>query len=401
MKPVAALCKAASLVLAGSVALAVRAPALSARDGTRVQRVVVGRGSALAACDGLESSNANRARTRFPRNAELAFRGRLSGGIGQAPASDSAGNLIVAHGEPRLSKLGPKAQTLWSERLPSEASCAPVVLANGAILIVTRDGDALYFSSSGKLEHKHALPFSETSRHTVAIPTGSGGALVARGSELVQLDAEGRVERRTRAKTDVSALAESGSNLVAIGADGSVQLARASGDFETVGGFGGAVTDGAAVRAGSVFAIVDAHKWLALDLNDGQVTTLATDSALTLTGPAALFATQGAALIADGGFVSTRRGDGSEALRIPLSNFGAGFDPALRGLRPALVISDRDGALAAVRSGSDALVVSPEGSVVHIESTSCLDPFRPTPTPSGLVFTCRSGQLFGVSDKAP
>jgi hypothetical protein len=362
---------------------------------------VVGRGSALAACDGLDSSNAYRARTHFPRNAELSFRGRLSGGIGQAPASDSVGNLIIAHGEPRLSKLDPKGQTLWSERLPSEASCAPVLLGSGAILIVTRDGEALFFSSSGKLEHKHPLPFSETSRHTVAIPTGSGGALVARGSELVQLDASGRVERRTRAKTDVSALAESGANLVAISVDGGVQVAHESGDFETVGSFGGTVSDGAAVRSGTLFAIVDAHKWLALALNNGQVTSLASDAALTLTGPAALFATQGAALVVDGGFISTRHGDGSEALRIPLNNFGPGFDPALRGLRPALVISDSEGALAAVRSGTDAVVVGPDGSAVHVESTSCLDPFRPTPTPSGLVFACRAGQLFGVSGKAP
>ena len=211
---------AASIVLSWCGALALGSRAVSAHDGMHVARVVVGRGSALAACAGLDSSNANRARTRFPRNAELAFRGRLTGGIGQALACDAAGNLIVAHGEPRLSKLDAKGQALWSERLPSEASCAPVLLASGSILIITREGDALFFSTNGKLDHRRALPFSEASRHTSAIPTGSGGALVVRGSELLQLDSSGNVNRRIRSNSDVSAVAESGPDLVVVNVDG-------------------------------------------------------------------------------------------------------------------------------------------------------------------------------------
>ena len=373
----------------------------NARDATRVQHAVVGPSAAPAACEGLSASNANRSRTHFPQNPELSFRSRLPGGIGQAPASDAAGNLIILHGEPRLSKLDPKGRTLWSERLSSEAACAPVLTSDGSILVVTRDAEAWYFSASGKRLFKQQLELSDPRAHTLAIPTSSGGALVASGSELVQLDGSGHVLRHTRAKGGVAAIAESNGELVLVSINGAVELARESGDFELVGSFGGALSEGAAVQGGKAFAIVDAHKWAMLDLSSGQVLTLATDSTLALTGPAALFATHGAALVADGGFVSLRAPDGAEALRIALAAGAQGFDPALRGLRPALVISDPDGAVAAVQSGLDALVVSPDGSATRIDNTSCLDPFRPTPTPSGLVFACRSGQLFAVSGKAP
>jgi hypothetical protein len=106
-------------------------------------------------------------------------------------------------------------------------------------------------------------------------------------------------------------------------------------------------------------------------------------------------------LVADGGFVSVRAKDGAESARVALSAAGQGFDPASRGLRAALLVSDQQGAIAAVRGGTDALVLGASGSALRIDETSCLDPFRPTPTPRGLVFACRSGQLFGVSEKAP
>jgi hypothetical protein len=373
----------------------------SARDAQRVQRLIVGRGSALAACEGLDASNGNRARTRFPASPELAFRTRLSGGIGQAPASDARGNLIVAHAEPRLSKLDAKGRTLWSERLTSEASSAPVLTSAGSILIVTRDGDALFFSSAGKLLAKRALPLSDPRRRSLAIPTSNGGALLASGSELLELDERGAIVRKLRASGNVSAIAEGNQAWVAVSENGTVQVARTTGDLELIGSFAGKVPEGAAVNAGKVYAVVDGHKWSALDLTTGQLVTLASDPNLTLSGPVALLDAPSAALVAEGGFVSVRAKDGSESARFPLSAAGQSADPALRGLRAALVISDQRGALAAVRSGNDALVLREGGSALRLDDTSCLDPFRPTPTPSGIVFACRSGQLFGVSDRAP
>jgi PQQ-like domain len=387
-----ALCLAAVTALSGS--------ALSAHDANRVHAFTVGRGAAFAACEGLDASNDGRARGSFPRDAELRVRTRVSGGIGQAPASDDAGNLIIAHGEPRLSKLTAEGRSVWSERLPSEASCSPTLLSDGSILIVTRDADALLFQPNGKLQHKQALALADPRRRTFSIPLANGGALLASGADLLELDARGELVRQERARGTVTAIAESDFGLVAIAENGGVELARATGDFELVGSLGGSAPEGGALQAGKVLAVVDAHKLVALDLATGQARTLATDPALALSGPPALFDTQGSALIADGGFISLRARDGAESVRVSLSAAGQAFDPATRGLRPALLISDPAGAIAATRSGSDALLLGTDGRVVRFDNSACLDPFRPTPTRDGIVFSCRSGQLFIVSDKA-
>ena len=385
----------------GVLALLGLAQASSARDAKRVQVVTIGRSGALAACEGLDASNANRSRVHFPKDAELTLRIRLPGGIGQAPAADEAGNLIISHVEPRLSKVDLKGRTLWSVRLPSEASCAPVLLSSGAILLVTREAEVFSFSPEGRLEVRAPLAFSDPRRRTLAIPTASGGALIASGRELIELDAEARVVRATQARANVSALAELGSDLVAVGETGSVEVAHATADFELAGNLGGNVPEGAALRAGAVLAVVDGHKWVSLELATGLALTLASDPSSQLSGPAALLETRGAALIADSGFVSVRERDGSEALRIGIGSGGPSFDPAARGLRGARVLSDPSGAVAAVQAGNDALLLAADGAARHFDGTGCLDPFRPTPTPGGIVFTCRSGQLFLVSGKAP
>jgi hypothetical protein len=87
-------------------------------------------------------------------------------------------------------------------------------------------------------------------------------------------------------------------------------------------------------------------------------------------------------------------------LRVAISAAGVGFDLA-RSLRGTRLISDDDGALAAVQPGNDALLLAADGRAVRLDGTSCIDPFRPTPTTQGIVLTCRSGQLFGVSGKGP
>jgi len=390
-------------LLPGALLLAVissSAARSNARDAQHAQLVWVGRSAALATSEGLDASNAYRSRVRFPSDPELTVRTRLPGGIGQAPASDEAGNLIIVHTEPRLSKLDAQGRTSWTERLPSEASAAPTLLADGSILIVTREAEALLFSRAGKRLQRSALPFSDPRRRTLAIATESGGALVVSGNELVELDSTGRNLRQARLRGNASALLESSAGSIVVSDAGDVERSHATGDFELVGSFGGNVSDGAALQAGKVLAIVDGHKWLALDLASGQVSTLAVDSASTLSGPAALFVEGGAALIADNGFISERDRAGVETLRIAIGAAGPSFDPVARGQRGARLIGDGSGAILAVQAGNDALLLAPDGSAVRFEGTSCLDPLRPTPTLHGVFFSCRSGQLFGISGRA-
>ena len=258
-----------------SAALLLGSGASAARDAGRVHVLSVGRGTALAASEGLDASNSYRSRVRFPQAPELSIRVRLPGGIGQAPASDANGNLFIVHSEPRLSKLDAKGRTLWSERLPSEASSAPILLSDGTLLVVTREAEALQFSTSGQRLAQRSLPFSDPRHRTVAVATASGGALLASDDELVELDSQARVVRQARLRGNVSTLLDSGAELIAVSEAGVVERGHTTGDFELVGSFAGNVTDGAAVQAGKVFAIVDGHKFLALDLSSGETSTIA------------------------------------------------------------------------------------------------------------------------------
>jgi len=372
-----------------------------AEDAIHAHRFVVGKGSALASSEWLDAQNSGRARIRFPLTPEIAFRVRLSGGIGQAPASDSTGNLIIAHGEPRVSKLDGRGRTLWSKRLESETICAPVLLSDGHILLVTHDGTTLVLEpTSGQPLYEGALPFAESRHRTLSIPTESGGALVASGTELVELDSRARVVRQTHVPPNVTSVAEFGRGLLAVSENGALSVAHESGDFELVGQLGGAVSEGAAVQNDRVFAVVDGHKLVAFDLKRGNATELASDPAVMLGGPPVLFANQSSLIVADGGFLSLHAANGSESFRVPLAEASHAYDPANRGLRPALAITDSAGAVAASRSDNDSLILTPDGKAQRLDGTSCLDPFRPTPSAFGLVFACRSGQLFGVSDKA-
>jgi hypothetical protein len=373
----------------------------SARDAQRVQRVMVGHGAGFATCEGIDASNGNQAANDFPAAPRVIFRTRLAGGIGQAPASNAQGDLIVVHSEPRISQIDLKGRTLWSERLTSEASSAPVLTSAGAILVVTRDAQVSLYSGSGKLLAKRALPLTDPRRRTLTVPTGTGGALVASGSELLELDERGALVRNLHASGNLSTVAEAEGALVAVSENGNVQIAHATGDLELVGSFGGSVPEAAAIAAGRVFAIVDGHKWSAFELKTGKVSLLANEQSLPLSGPVALLEAPSAAIVAGGGFISMRAKDGAETARIALNASAQSIEPGLRAFRPALVVSDRHGAIAAVQAGNDALVLRPGGGALRLDETSCLDPFRPTPTKAGIVFACRSGQLFGVSGTAP
>lgn len=383
----------------GLLSCALISAPLNARDVRRVQHIVVGSGSALSACEGIDGSNGNRAHVSFPAEPEVAFRTRLSGGIGQAPLSDRQGNLFIVHSEPRVSKLDTKGRTLWTERLSSEASSTPILTAGGALLIVTREGEALVYSSAGKLQSRQMMPLGDPRRRSLAIPSVSGGAFLASGSEVFQLDERGAILRMLHASSALTTIAELDGALIAVSDNGNVQVAQATGDLEGVGSFGGRVAEAAAVAKGKVFAVVDGHKWCALELNTGKLAILANDPNLTLSGPVALLEPPAAALIASGGFISIRGNDGAELSRSSFTMTGQATDTASP-LRPGFLISDQRGTLAAVQSGSDALVLRAQGNVVRFEETSCLDPFRPTPTISGIVFACRAGQLFGISGRA-
>jgi hypothetical protein len=367
---------------------------------SRVQHFVVGASPGFASGEWLDAHNSSRSRVRLPRAPTINFRLRLTGGIGQAPASDSDGNLIVVQGEPRVTKLDARGKTLWSERLRAEASGAPVITSSGSILIVTRSANALLFDPFGRLLFDRPLALSEPRHRTLTIALTNGGALVASGRELLELTSAAQIARQSHLPANVVSVAEWGAQLLAVCDTGALALAHATGGFEPIGSLGGSV-EGAALEGDSLNAVVDAHRLVAFDLRTHQIRLLAADPTLELAGVPALFSDRGSAVVADGGFLSFRSSSGAERQRLSLGEPGRAVDPTTRALHPALLIVDPAGGVATTRSGSDALLFQPDGSSRRLEGTTCLDPWRPTPGRDGVFLTCRSGQIFGVSEGPP
>lgn len=376
-------------------------PGTSAAESARVAHtLVIGEMVTSASGEGLDSGSSGTVHEHFPRAPVVSFRTRLAGGIAEPPASDAAGNLIVAHAEPRVSKLSPEGHELWSQRLEAEPAAPPIITRNGTIAIITQKGDSVALTETGAELATHPLPLSDPRRRARAIPLAHGGLAVASGSEIVELGATGEVLRQGHAKSTVVALVQSGASLLAVADSGGISEARPSGDFELIGRFGGAVTEGAAERNGVLVAIVDGHKLVAFELASHATRVLASDFAVSWSGAPIAFERGGFALVADGGFVSTYAASGAELARVSLLE-NRGFDPTLRSLRPARLVGDSESAIIAVRPASDAFLLAADGHAQRLEDTACLDPFRPTPTAHGLALSCRSGQLFMVSDKAP
>jgi len=65
------------------------------------------------------------------------------------------------------------------------------------------------------------------------------------------------------------------------------------------------------------------------------------------------------------------------------------------------LLGDSRGAMLVATGGLDLRFVGETGDTVEIPGTACPDPLRPTALSKGLVVaSCRSGLLFGISDKA-
>ena len=65
-----------------------------------------------------------------------------------------------------------------------------------------------------------------------------------------------------------------------------------------------------------------------------------------------------------------------------------------------LRLGDARGAVLVATSGLDLRIISETGEGLEIPGTACPDPLRPVAFGKGLaVASCRSGLLFGVSDK--
>ncbi|MFT3775115.1 MAG: hypothetical protein QM820_57950 [Minicystis sp.] len=385
-------------------------------DPTMPRAVVVGAPRGAAPSDRLDPRRTGRARTRLPAPPVELWRRHVSGNIDVSPIVDEGGNIIVALTVSELVKLGPDARELWRTRLGGAAASAPpTLLTDGTIAVVTGAGVAMGFTPSGSPRFATPLGISRRDAETVPLALENGGLLVAAGSTVIELDADGVVRARgtldergpgapaQAAERASGAVVESPGGALVTAASGSVYRFRPPAPPRKVGSFGGIPTRGAMLADDrTLVAVVDGRRLVALDLPTGTTHVRAGGTlfdAPPALGPGGvlLVATQLGLLLG----VDTA---GNERIHLSLDKL-----PAATGSAPSLgtftapadikpsppVVVDPSGRIAFVRSTGRAGVVTPEGKVQVVADRICAAPTAVLPAgEKRMLVACRDGGLW-------
>jgi hypothetical protein len=382
-------------------------------DPSLPRTVVVGAPRGAAPSDRFDPRRTGRARTLLPAAPVEIWRRHVNGNVDVPPVVDEAGNIIVALTVNDVVKLGPDARELWRAHPSAPAAAPPALLADGTIAVVTTTGAAWGFTPAGAVRFVTPLGLSRKDLDTVPLALQSGGLLIAGGSSLVEIDADGVV--RARATLDergpgasgpperaLGAIVEGPGGALVTTASGSVYRFRPPAPPRKVGSFGGVPVRGAMVEGDrTLVAVVDGRRVVALDLPTG--TTHVRSGGLVFDAPPTLGPN---GLVYAGTQIGMLLGidaAGNEKVHVLLDKSqapvgvvpGGGTFIATADAKPSppLVI-DPTGRVAFIRPTGRAGFVSPEGKVEIISDRVCATPLAVLPGgEKRLLVACRDGLL--------
>jgi outer membrane protein assembly factor BamB len=381
---------AALLALALPAAALAHDSAVSATLGATGQR-------ALASAAGIDARNSGSVRVALPENPAPSFHAKLSAPISQPPVADARGRLLVAHGAGKLSQLDAAGRLEWSVRVgPDSEASAPVIARDETRWLITQAGEAVGFDARGGELYREGLPGLIETKDIELVPLASGGLALASARQIAELDRRGKIRWLGQAKEPVGSVLEARGALVAVTNGGQVLRRDAEGNLSALGELGGRVSSAAvAPDQRRLFAIVDHDDLLELDLATGQRRTLFSDAALPLSS-LAVGARGEVRLVASGRLLGFDD-KGTEVFRALVSS---GAWPG--GAVAALPLVDSQGATAINLPDAGLVLVKANGEVQAVAGSACPEPLRPTPIGARrLALSCRSGLVFGVSDRAP
>jgi len=343
----------------------------------------------------------------------------------------------------------------WRKTLGISVDQPALVGPDGIIAVVTARGDVVFLDDAGEEVARasagtgSAGPATMTSDGTVVFTTGAGdvvglrrssarprfsmrvgtersraaplslddgGFVVAAGSDLVVLDAEGNVRfRTTLPEAAVGSLLASGEKVVAVTPSGSVYAWVPGREPVRVGSFGAPVDGGATLAdATTLVAVIDGSHLAELDLTRGARTTRSIAQGLYLGPPAVRGGRGGAfltllAMTTTRGSVVTVDPGGQETLRAsiavltpPILPDGGAAPLVAPAHTPVLV--DARGAIAFAATDGHVGMVTAEGAVDTIGELVCTKTPRSsgiaglTPTGRGsFAVACEGGALVRIA----
>ncbi|MCC6521134.1 MAG: PQQ-binding-like beta-propeller repeat protein [Polyangiaceae bacterium] len=357
-------------------------------------------------CDRLTPERSGRSATSLPHAPTALWRIELDAGLEAAPVVDAQGAVVVALTSSEVLKLAPDGRELWRQKLGNASAVVPPVQASdGSVFVLATDNRLWSLSPAGNV--RFALELGPGARRADAAPLArdDGGVVLATEDELVHVDGEGRVVARAKLPERPSGglLAWNGGTLVtAVG--GAVLAWRSPGAPRVVGNFGANLSGGALLATPRTLVGVADGVLLALDLPSGLVEILggSGDVLRHFEGPPALAPGGELVVTTLGGELFALDLHGAPVRRLALDPGIVGFDVDggapffLRGeLResPPLVV-DPAGRVAFVRGSGRVAVVDEHGAVHDASTRFCSRPLAVVPAgPGRFVVACRSGTL--------
>ncbi len=336
----------------------------------------------------------------LPDNPHELWREVVRGGIEAPVVSAENGALVVATSAAELVQLSASGKEQWRVRLGlGAASASPSVLSDGTRVVVTALGEAWGFGASGIQRFRADLSHFGRDARAAPLPLDNNTVVIALGTNLIVLSADGLVLRHGRAEEPlVGSLATGPLGTMALTESGKVLVWSPPIGPRVLGTLRGVAREGMALDRGTrLFAIVDHQRLCVFDLNTAVGQT--TFSIFGLEGPPAIDARGVAYATTYSGLLVGVSSHG-DVLRIPLDTGASDGSVEDAGITWNLytrysppVIVDRSGRIAYVR---------PDGRFGVVSRGRSSEPKRLCPDPTSLVaggagkviVACRGGSIW-------
>jgi hypothetical protein len=218
---------------------------------------------------------ANGARTgrvtvHFPTTVMVIRRIPLFADLATGPVVDSRGRLVVATKDGKLVEITQTGAVAYTLTLDAPAVQGPILLSNGTRFVVTRDGVAAGVSAEGTVVFTAELGAARGALLAEPLATRDGAAIVALGSRVYKIGAEGETRATATVDEPVAAITETADAVFLATETGRVFQWNPPGDPRPVGSFGGKPSgEVVALDRGRLVTVARGTALVELDVRDG------------------------------------------------------------------------------------------------------------------------------------
>jgi hypothetical protein len=352
----------------------------------------------------------------------VAWRKQLGLSIDQAALAGSDGTLAVVTARGEIAFVDAEGEEK-ARASAGTTSVGPATLtSDGTVVFVSSAGDAIGINRASPRARFVTRIGGERNVRAAPLPLDDGGVILATGSDLVVVDAEGNVRARVSLpEAPGAALLASGEKVIAVAGSGAVYAWAPGREPVRVGSFGAPVDGGAALADPStLLAVIEGNHLVELDLTRGGRSTRAIASQGLYLGPPSVRLAAGGGAFASvlaqtqsRAFVLTLDSSGQEVQRAPIATFAPATLPD-GGSAPLVAkphtgpLVDPRGAVAFAAPDGRIGMVSPDGAVDTLGEMICPQAARAASVvgltsfgPGSFVVTCEGGMLAKITGTEP